>query len=139
MQAELGVALTVLRIVRGWSQEELAKASGVRSGSISDYERGRMVPGLKTLQRLVGAMGYPLAALDRTQSFVDAIRAESQLSVATGEIGGGGNALENPPSRALRREVEQVSTEAGRIVTRMTRLLFDLMTEPPPAAEPPEF
>src|SRR6185295_11583917 len=29
---ELGTLLAVLRIVRGWNQEELARASGLRSG-----------------------------------------------------------------------------------------------------------
>ena len=82
--AELGMALTVLRIVRGWSQEDLAKASGIRNGSISDYERNRMMPGLKTLQRLMGAMGYPLALLENTQTFIDAVRADSPLPPARG-------------------------------------------------------
>ncbi|MFL6264203.1 MAG: helix-turn-helix domain-containing protein [Thermoanaerobaculia bacterium] len=134
--AELGVALTVLRIVRGWSQEELAKASGIRSGSISDYERARMIPGLKTLRRLMGAMGYPLAVLDQTQSFIDALKADSLLSMDTAwaEMGADEGvpsaAQEALPSAVLRREIEQVSIETGRTVTRLTRLLLVVMSRP---------
>ena len=142
--AELGTALTVLRIVRGWSQEELAKSSGIRSGSISDYERARMVPGLKTLQRLMGAMGYPLAVLDQTQSFINAVRVDSLLSVEAGwpEARGAGEAspgVESPfASQVLRREVEQVSADAGRVVTRLTRLLFVLISPPSISQDNPE-
>jgi transcriptional regulator with XRE-family HTH domain len=134
--AGLGMALTVLRIVRGWSQEELAKASGIRSGSISDYERNRMMPGLKTLQRLMGAMGYPLALLDHTQKFIDAVRADSPLplpagSAETSRAVGALPVSEGPfASQALQWEVEQVSAEAGRVVARLTRLLFVLMKPP---------
>ena len=35
-ESELGTVLTVLRIIRGMNQEELAQASGLRSGTISD-------------------------------------------------------------------------------------------------------
>ena len=119
--AELGTVLAVLRIVRGWNQEELAQASGLRSGTISDYERGKMVPGLNTLQRLLGAMGYPLAALDQARAFVDSLRTARLPAEAPGITGG---------PAALRREVEQVSAEAGRVVSRLTRLMFVLMSSP---------
>ena len=71
-EGDVSVALTVLRVVRGWNQDDLAKASGVRNSSVSDYERGRKVPGLKTLIRLVASMGYPLSAIDHVMSFIDA-------------------------------------------------------------------
>ena len=114
--AELGTFLAVLRIVRGWNQEELAQASGLRSGTISDYERGKMVAGLNALQRLLGAMGYPLAALDQTRAFVNLVKA-GDLPAAS---------LEGTPVD-LRREVDQASAEAGRVVSRLTRLMFEVM------------
>ncbi|MBW8875687.1 MAG: helix-turn-helix transcriptional regulator [Acidobacteria bacterium] len=120
--AELGTVLAVLRIVRGWNQEELAQASGLRSGTISDYERGKMVPGLNTLQRLLGAMGYPLAALDQARAFVDCLRTERLPAAEAPGVTGG--------PAALRREVEQVSAEAGRVVSRLTRLMFAVMSSP---------
>jgi transcriptional regulator with XRE-family HTH domain len=74
MGTDLPVALSVLRVVRGWTQEDLAEASGVRASSLSDYERGKKVPDLRTLQKLVPAMGYPLAAIDEAEIFIYRIR-----------------------------------------------------------------
>ncbi len=126
---ELGLALAVLRLIRGWSQEELSKASGIRSGSISDYERNRMVPGLKTLQRLMNAMDYPLSLLSQTQRFIESLRSEAMLS---GEAKGkfpGPEMIASP--QLLQREVEQVSAEAGRVVTRLTHLMLALVSQSP--------
>ena len=136
-ETELGLALTLLRIVREWNQDELANASGVRSSSISDYERGKMVPGLKILQRLLGAMGYPLWAIEHSQNFVDAVRAESlvaQPSNAWRSEAMGEEDLDSARPRsfvALRREIEQLSADAGRLVFRLLRLLFVVLISPP--------
>jgi DNA-binding XRE family transcriptional regulator len=72
---EIGIVLLIMRCVRGWSQEELARNSGIRSTSISSYERGHTVPVVKVIVRLVAAMGYPLAALDSTRGYIDTMRA----------------------------------------------------------------
>ena len=129
---DVSVALTVLRVVRGWNQDDLAKASGVRNSSVSDYERGRKVPGLKTLIRLVASMGYPLSAIDHVMSFIDALRSGTMLSEPVPELAerlgseahGGLPDAATGESTALQWEVEQVSAEVGRAVSRMTRLMF---------------
>jgi helix-turn-helix protein len=36
------ICLTILRIIRRWSEEDLAEACGLRRGTVSDYERGKM-------------------------------------------------------------------------------------------------
>jgi transcriptional regulator with XRE-family HTH domain len=143
-EGELSVALTVLRAIRGWTQEDLARASGVRASSLSEYERGRKVPELKTLQRLVAAMGFPLSALDHAQSFIHTLRTESVFSGRLPLLQGQRNPQRPREDEALERsdggdasdaglqwEVEQVSAEAGRVVTRLTRLLFVFMSQPP--------
>lgn len=61
---KVGTRLAILRIVRGWTQDELARRAGIRSGTVSDYERGKMVPGLLALQHLLDAMGYRLSDLE---------------------------------------------------------------------------
>lgn len=144
---ELGVALMVLRIIRGWTQEELAKASGIRGSSISDYERGKMVPGLKTLQRLTAAMGYSVAALERVQSFIYSLRTESWLTEATESAWASGSPQEPTTdhasvaspvhSEALRREVDRVAAEAGKVVSQLTRLFFVIMSSPAPVGDRP--
>jgi len=132
LAGEMSVALAVLRVVRGWNQDDLAKASGVRNSSVSDYERGRKVPELRTLERLVSAMGYPLSAIDQARMFIQALRAGSRLFDSTllvppaMELSGDD---QTPAPRApapLQWEVEQVSAEMGRAVSRMIRVVFAL-------------
>jgi transcriptional regulator with XRE-family HTH domain len=130
---EMSVALAVLRVVRGWNQDDLAKASGVRNSAISDYERGRKVPELKTLERLVSAMGYPLSAIDQARVFIEALRSGGRLfdatlvkrTVAASPGDDQWPELEGPA--ALQWEIEQVSAEMGRAVSRMTRVIFVLV------------
>ena len=126
--SSLGTSLAILRAVRGWSQEQLSEASGVRAGTISDYERGKMTPGLNSLTRLLEAMGYPLAALEATQSFVESVVATTARH------------LEIPlPTKNLQAEIAAATAEAGRVATRLTRLFLLLASqhEPPKRASPP--
>jgi transcriptional regulator with XRE-family HTH domain len=126
---DLGTVFTVLRIIRGMSQEELAQASGIRSSTISDYERGRMVPGLMSLQRLLEAMGYPFGAMDQARALISSLRPDS---ISHDMLSWG---LPDGPE-ALRREVLQISAEAGRVVARFIRLLFVMLSGPPVTREP---
>jgi transcriptional regulator with XRE-family HTH domain len=123
---DLGTALVLLRVVTGWTQEELARASGVRGSSISDYERGKMVPGLNTLRRMVHAEGFPLATLEQALTFIEILRSERRATDAT-EAG----VSSAPPFSRLfvdpatfRLEVEDVAAVAGNALVRMVRLLF---------------
>jgi transcriptional regulator with XRE-family HTH domain len=59
----LGRALVVARLIRGWYQEDLAQASGVRISRISDYEREVRQPKMPTLERLAAALGFTVAEL----------------------------------------------------------------------------
>lgn len=51
------------RFVLGWSQEELAAASGMHRTYISTLERARCNPGLDALERLAQALQVPVASL----------------------------------------------------------------------------
>jgi transcriptional regulator with XRE-family HTH domain len=62
---DFGVILALLRTGRGWSQAELARASGVPASSISQYETGKKLPELKSLMRMLSAMEYGFSDLDR--------------------------------------------------------------------------
>jgi transcriptional regulator with XRE-family HTH domain len=136
-EGELSVALTVLRVIRGWNQTDLAKAAGIHSSAVSTYERGRKVPELRTLERLVGAMGFPLSALQQTRSFIEAIRIHSVLTEAVEPSATSDDAANEEPDfsraqladnpAALRWELEQVSVDAGRVFSRMSRVMFALM------------
>lgn len=52
-----------LRKHRGLTQEQLAKAVGVRQPRIAEVERGDANPRLDTLAKLARALGVPVAAL----------------------------------------------------------------------------
>src|SRR6185295_15273278 len=84
---DLGTALVLLRTVAGWTQEDLARASGIRGSSISDYERGKMVPGLKTLRKLLNAEGFPLAALEQALTFIEMLLAERSFPLDAEKAG----------------------------------------------------
>jgi transcriptional regulator with XRE-family HTH domain len=114
---DLGTALTILRIVRGWNQVELAKACGIRAGTISDYETGKMVPGFTTAKKMLSAQGYSWEALDMALNCMLRLRAGSQeSSSSTGK---------NGDKQSLQSEIEDIAANAGSVVSRIVRLLFN--------------
>jgi len=71
--SSLGITLRFCRLARGWSEEELALAVGVKPVLISRYERGGKTLSRERLEELVAVMGVPaevtgavLQALDFT-------------------------------------------------------------------------
>jgi transcriptional regulator with XRE-family HTH domain len=55
--------LKAARLKAGYSQNELARASGVPVGTIRDYEQKRRDPGLSTIVKLMAALGASLDEL----------------------------------------------------------------------------
>lgn len=58
-----GAFVRAVRGARGLTQRELAEVSGVRQSNISAIETGRRVPSADTLNRLLVACGFELAAV----------------------------------------------------------------------------
>jgi transcriptional regulator with XRE-family HTH domain len=56
--APLGRVLAVLRAALDLTQSDLARLSGVKRSSISEYERGKSTPDAVTLKRLLAATGF---------------------------------------------------------------------------------
>jgi DNA-binding XRE family transcriptional regulator len=52
--------LALCRLARGYSQEELAAAAGIRRETLSYLERGKRGPRLTTARALVRVLDYPL-------------------------------------------------------------------------------
>jgi transcriptional regulator with XRE-family HTH domain len=133
---ELSIALQLLRVIKGWNQADLARASRVHNTSVSEYERGKTIPELRTLHRLVGAMGYPLSALDQPYAYIETVRTHSLLTVApapalSAQDPGGGEPrfsrqqlVDN--SAALGWEIEQF-VDFGRVCTRGARIVLALV------------
>src|SRR5437763_14239244 len=58
-EEDLGKANFILRSVRGWRQEDEARAAGTTQAAISNLERGETRGSLADLEELAGAMGFP--------------------------------------------------------------------------------
>ncbi|MEM7482569.1 MAG: helix-turn-helix transcriptional regulator [Acidobacteriota bacterium] len=134
----LDLALKILRISRGMSQKDLAEASGIRNNAISKYESGKAIPRLDTLMRLTGGLSLPLDVVEQAKAFVEQVNAQA----GTADGGGLNSDLEGSSegdALALRREIERLSQDAGRVMTRYSALVLDLLSrlgsppEPPPS------
>jgi len=55
-RSPLGESLRQLRRSRGWTQIDLADEIGCTQASVSEYERGRVVPPLTVLRRVLEAL-----------------------------------------------------------------------------------
>lgn len=58
---ELGRAVRELRERRGWSQSQLAQASGMTQSAVARFEAGGTVPTLPVLERLAAALDVSLS------------------------------------------------------------------------------
>jgi transcriptional regulator with XRE-family HTH domain len=122
-EREVGRAISILRVVRGWSQDDLARASGVRPSAISDYERCRKLPGLAILRRLLEAMGFPLAAIDYTRLYIEALTAGSfALAPFVASPGAQAPPFSRIGQEAVSWEIDQAAAECGRAATRFARI-----------------
>ena len=68
----MGAALLALRKARGENQTEFAYRCGSSQASICAYERGRMIPGVRLLLRIIEITGT-----DAGEFFADLVRGES--------------------------------------------------------------
>jgi transcriptional regulator with XRE-family HTH domain len=66
----VGLALLFLRRDAGLTLRQLSAATGSTPANLSRYEKGRQMPRLDTLRRVVGALGSTMADLLRAQETV---------------------------------------------------------------------
>ena len=103
---DLGLALTTVRWLRGWEQEQLAAASGVTLSSIQALEQGRRKqPRLLTLIPVAAALGVDLATLGEMVALIRRVRDGVTSSAASAQ--GAGGAVDSAPTSpaSFRREV----------------------------------
>lgn len=60
----IGRAIRALRVELHWSQRDLARRARVTSALLSSYERGRKLPSLPSLGKLLDALGVDLEQLE---------------------------------------------------------------------------
>jgi XRE family transcriptional regulator, regulator of sulfur utilization len=71
MTLSAGEALRQARRGRGWSQRRLAAQATVAQPAIARIESGAVVPGIGTLEHLLGACGYGLECVRRPGGEID--------------------------------------------------------------------
>ncbi|MFL6291337.1 MAG: helix-turn-helix domain-containing protein [Thermoanaerobaculia bacterium] len=115
----MGRKLAILREARDLTQAELARKARITASSLSQYEAGKKMPQLATLFRLLEALDYGLAALDRADEFCLSLRLTPRCRPAAA------SSLGIPLSLA---------TEAGMAVGRLTDALT-LLAQPKSTSE----
>jgi tetratricopeptide (TPR) repeat protein/DNA-binding XRE family transcriptional regulator len=131
---DFGLSLAVLRVGRGWSQADLARASGVPASSISQYEGGKKLPELASLMRMLSAMGYGFSDLDRARMFV----LESRLQRGAAEAR---QTVDTEPCRhsdSFAQRIASLTAEAGAAVSRLMEALALLVRQHPCVSLSPE-
>ncbi len=140
-----GRTLAALRTAHGWTQAELAEASGVDKAQISRYERDVDRPSFRTHKALLEALHVSPEDLHRFHAVLERIvtgrRPEAGSVVSSTAIshlvdllGVGGRrsglgAGKGRSESADDEEVERLAREAGAAVERLVRLHFARLGE----------
>src|SRR5215472_2095873 len=110
-----GLVVTILRLIRGWNQRQLAEASGMSASAISLYEDGeRTAP----VGRLVTAMGFPPHLAERTLAFLRWAKAAQESHLAAGTL-------------ALSGRIEIVAGELGLWLEQLALEALGRAVSPP--------
>lgn len=122
----LGRVLAVLRAALDLTQSELARLSGVKRSSISEYERGKSTPDAVTLERLLGAMRFRWSALDFGGWFIDRLLLDCRAPEGE-NIQGGTAPLVTASALATRLSADVVV--ASQTAARLSKLVLTLKEE----------
>jgi ribosome-binding protein aMBF1 (putative translation factor) len=71
----IGARLLQERLSAGFTQQQLASASGIAQADISRIERGQANPTAETLQALAGPLGVTLDLVPRTDDTTETVEA----------------------------------------------------------------
>ncbi len=119
----LSLSLAFLRLIQGWSQAKLAKATGISVKMLSRYETGRTTLSRELLERIVVAMGFGPEAIDWSLFYLRQVRQE--MDAAASPAG---------PTAAERRLIERATlakalSGADETRSELTRSLRNLRAE----------
>src|SRR5690349_15408619 len=111
-RSELGQLLRDLREARGLTQLEAAARAGVPNTNLSKYERGKVEPDVKVLDRILKSYGV---------SLVEALRAAAQVGGGKGDVAAGATgALEGDLTRQLGLEDKEWEKELEELDKPLT-------------------
>lgn len=119
MPPPLSLTLTLLRSARGWTQKDLAKATGIPSSVLSDYEKGRRALSRTKLEKLAAALGMESETTELSTFCAEFLQPEE----GTGEVGSPME-LDEAERQLARRASALAARWAGeRTRTEMVRFL----------------
>jgi DNA-binding XRE family transcriptional regulator len=122
---EIGLAVAMLRMIRGWERADLVRAMGVSRSWIAEIERGRKRPSLRTLQRITGALGLPMSAVDEALVLVRGVRS----MLTPGAARGAGDGGDGGRGGAVLRGGTAREAGLGWDETGLSGVLFELLGE----------
>ena len=123
----LGRVLALLRGARNWTQSDLARLSGVKRASISEYESGKSTPDAVTLDRLLSAMRFRWIALDFGRWFVDWLL--THCRIPEGEDSPGGSAPSLDTASALATQLSADVAAANQTALLLSKLVVILQED----------
>jgi tetratricopeptide (TPR) repeat protein len=109
---DFGLAVTLLRKVRGLRQEDVARAMGRRQAGISRVESASKAFSMESLERQVAAMNLPLSMLAEALTFIRRVRAAGSEREPAAKDLSGPLSLAGAP----RSPVADLSREAARLI-----------------------
>ncbi len=130
----LGRVIAVLRAALDWTQSDLARHSGVKRSSISEYEGGKSTPDAVTLERLLTSMRFQWTALDLGGWFVDRLLRDCRAPEGE-NVQGDEPRLVTASALATRLSADVVA--ASQTAARLSKLVLTLQerTEEAPPSE----
>ncbi len=123
----IGRVIAVLREALDWTQSDLARESGVKPGSISEYEGGKSTPDVATLERLLSAMRFRWTALDFGRWFIEQLLLDCRNPGGGDSTGGTSPSLVTASSLATRLSADVAS--ANQTAVRLSNLVRMLQEE----------
>lgn len=112
----LATALVILRELRGWERDELARATAIPEQTIGNYERGKTRPALPVLERLLGALEFSAAVFERCVAFIEFACEARRVHVGAGE-------------EAVRAQAGEIAARHARLAEQYARLRLDEMAD----------
>lgn len=136
--ADFGVALTMIRLLRGWGQVEIARASGLSVGTVSRYETGARLPGRPAVDRIARAAGISGPLVDSLLDWIRAARSEIERKRALPPIVS--KVLAPEPAKGGKKDVNQTLDTLLSSFSRPFSVssLWPTERDPEPPAENPE-
>ena len=115
MFENLGLALFVVRSLKGRSQGDVSREAGLGRSQLSKYETGRVLPRLDTLRKLLQVLGTGLADFFYLVDF----------------LGTFPRPLSTPHSGLLRSDVDQAFTHVLSGLVALHTVLLEHRVQPP--------